>query len=254
MIHVFINADDFGLNPSVNSAIIESFNNNIINSTTLMSNMPSFEEAVELAHKAEITDRIGIHLNLDDGNLLTSNDLITNLFSSGNRNNSKDKRRRLFNLSNEAKKLIYKEFAAQIMRARESGINITHIDTHHHIHEIWSITKIVLDLLKEYNISSMRILNNLNRSTSFYKSGYRNFINNVIIRKNANFSDFFGNQFEAAEFLKMNPSAINRKKIEIMVHPDHNNTGLLIDKIKDREYSFDYPEALKKLISRQNGS
>ena len=42
-----INADDFGLSSSVNK-IVESFNNGLINSTTLMANMPGFEEAVEL--------------------------------------------------------------------------------------------------------------------------------------------------------------------------------------------------------------
>lgn len=252
MINIFVNADDFGLNPSVNSAIIESFKTNLINSTTMMSNMPSFEEAVELAFESQITDRIGIHLNLDDGYLLTSDNLITNMFSKGNQNRPGDKRRRLFNLSDELRISIYKEFKAQIDMLKESGINITHIDTHHHIHEIWPITKIVLALLKEYNIPSMRILNNLNRTTSFYKSGYRRLINNVIIRKDANFSDFFGNQLEAVEFLKMNRSIINRKKIEIMVHPDFNSNGLLIDKIRDNEYGFNYTEELKKLFSLQN--
>ena len=252
MIKIFINADDFGLNPLVNSAIIELFNRNLINSTTLMSNMPSFEEAVELAYKSHITKRIGIHLNLDEGYLLTSNNLITSLFGKENHNNSKDNRRRLFNISKDEKDLIYKEFAAQIERVKESGINITHIDTHHHIHEMWSITKIVLALLKEYNISSMRILNNLNRATGFYKSGYRIIVNKFIIIKNANFSDFFGNQFEAIDFLKMNRTIINSKKLEIMVHPDYNENGKIIDKIKHQEYSFEYPDELAKLISMQS--
>jgi chitin disaccharide deacetylase len=44
--NVKINADDFGLNSSVNKAIIEAFDNNYINSTTLMANMPGFDEAV----------------------------------------------------------------------------------------------------------------------------------------------------------------------------------------------------------------
>ena len=51
---IIINADDFGLNSSVNKAIVESFNNGLINSTTLMANMPGFEEAVEMAHKSKI--------------------------------------------------------------------------------------------------------------------------------------------------------------------------------------------------------
>ena len=68
---LIINADDFGLNTSVNHAIIESFEKGLINSTTLMANMPGFEEAIELAHKNNIIDKIGIHLCLTEGEPIT---------------------------------------------------------------------------------------------------------------------------------------------------------------------------------------
>lgn len=246
---IIINADDFGLKSSVNKAIVESFNNGLINSTTLMSNMNYFEEAVELAYKYNFTNRIGIHLNLDEGHLLTSDILSTNLFDRENHFKLRKNRRNLLFLSKDEKNLIYKEFAAQIERVKKQGINITHIDTHHHIHEIWPITKIIMILLKTYNIPSMRILNNLNRSTRVYKTVYRRMVNKFINTKSANFSDFFGNQLEAMTFLKMNRTDKNDKKLEIMVHPDYNDKGIIIDKIKGREYSFEYEEDLVKLIS-----
>ena len=54
MTTIYINADDFGLGTSVNKAIVECFNSGIINSTTLMANMPGFDEAIELLRLDEL--------------------------------------------------------------------------------------------------------------------------------------------------------------------------------------------------------
>jgi chitin disaccharide deacetylase len=246
---IIINADDFGLKPSINEAIVESFNNGLINSTTLMANMPSFDEAVELAHKHNIINKIGIHLTLSEGQPITRNMLIRDLYNDKHNSDIKKYKRKLFFLSKKEKEIIYNEFAAQIIKVRNTGIKITHIDTHHHIDEIWSITQIILTLLKTHNIPSMRILNNLNRSTKFYKSNYRRIINKLIKLNNANYSDFFGNQLEAIWQLEQDPMLFEAKRLEIMVHPDYNRSRIIIDRIKDRELNFDYPEILRRLIT-----
>lgn len=82
MFKLFINADDFGLNASVNKAIVESFNSGLINSTTVMANMPGFEEAVNLIHEYKLDRNIGVHLVLTDGLPLTEEIKSMNLFFS----------------------------------------------------------------------------------------------------------------------------------------------------------------------------
>jgi hypothetical protein len=67
-----------------------------------------------------------------------------------------------------------------------------------------------------------------------------------------NYTDFLGNQIEAVAQLMDDPSFFKNKKLEIMVHPDYNNAGLIIDKINKLEYGFDYPEQLTKFILAQN--
>jgi len=245
---IIINADDFGLKASVNKAILESFNNGLINSTTIMANMAGFDEAVELAHVNGIVDKTGIHLNLSDGYPVTSEIQRTNLFYPGDNTDQRKYKRRLFFLSKRGKEITYKEFAAQIEKVRKAGIPITHIDTHHHIDDVWSVTKIILALLKTYQIPSMRILNNLNRSTKFYKSGYRKIINKIIKFHGANFSDFFGDHIEAISFLRNKRSLCEDKKLEIMVHPDYNDKGILINRINNQEVVFDYPEDIKSIL------
>ena len=64
---IIVNADDFGMSAEANRAIVEAFENNVISSTTLMTNMPGFEEACELAHRRRLLGKIGLHLNLTSG-------------------------------------------------------------------------------------------------------------------------------------------------------------------------------------------
>lgn len=245
---IIINADDFGLNASVNKAIVESFHSGLINSTTMMANMAGFEEAVELAHNNNIVTRIGIHLTLTDGQPLTSDMLTSNLFYTRGESELKKYKSKLFFLTKENKAATYKEFAAQIEKVRKAGIPISHIDTHHHIDDVWSITKIILAVLKSYNIRSMRILNNLNHATKYYKTGYRKIVNGYIKSNRANFSDFLGNRKEAVSFLRESRSLGENKKLEMMVHPDYNGKGKLIDRIYDQEDIFDYPEDIKVIL------
>ena len=248
---LIVNADDYGLKSSVNKAIIMSFQKKLINSTTIMANMPGFDEAVELAHKHEISDKIGIHLNLSEGNPLNSNMLNTKLFNTASKSDHRVFIKSLFFLSGNDKKLIFEEFASQINKVRNSGIKISHIDTHHHIDEVWPITKIILSLLKEYNIPSMRILNNLNQSTRSYKLAYRRMINELIIFKKANFSDFLGNMEEAISKLRNNKTIGMGQCLEIMVHPDLNNESFIVDKTHEQEVLFDYPDDLKEILTSE---
>jgi hypothetical protein len=250
-VRIIVNADDFGLSSSVNNAIIRSFQKGLINSTTIMANMPGFDGAVELAHKNSILDKIGIHLNLSEGNPLNTNILNTKLFNNNSRSDHKKFIKSLFFLSGNDKKLIFEEFAAQIKKVRNAGIQINHIDTHHHIDEVLPITKIILSLLKEYDIPSMRILNNLNQSTRFYKSGYRSILNHHIRSKKANFSDFFGNREEAISRLRNDKPVRRGHCLEIMVHPDLNSESVIVDKTHEQEVLFEYPDDLKEILTSE---
>ena len=244
---VIINADDFGANSYINQAIIELLKKGIINSTSIMANMPGFDEAVNLAHQHNILNKIGVHLVLTEGNPLTEEIKSINFLFKGKNTFKNPLKHSLFFLNDNIKKLIYYEFAAQIKKIKDSGITITHLDTHHHVHEYFAITKILLELKKEYKIPFIRILNNLNKSTLFYKKIYRDIINYYIIRNKANFSDLFGDQLDVLLQLKTTPEFLNQNKtLEIMVHPDLNSEGLPIDKCGKNHYNFNFVNALGK--------
>lgn len=74
---VIINADDFGLTRSVNDAIFELAQKGTITSTTVMTNMPFAEEAVELLPNKNIS--IGLHVTLTQGKPVSDPERIVSL-------------------------------------------------------------------------------------------------------------------------------------------------------------------------------
>lgn len=236
--NIIINADDLGLSSSVNKAIIKSFDDNLITSATLMATMPGFEEAVELIHQKKIASKIGVHLNLTDGAPLTENARSLGFLFKGKSNFKKGFKANIFFMKKNKSEVIYNELSAQIERLRSNHILISHIDSHHHIHEWYSVIKIVFELSKKYNIPSIRILNNMEDETTNYKKIYRNFINKILHKKRLNFSDFFGSVADYKYTLEKKPSLLENKRVEIMVHPDYNAKGDLIDRVGKSEVDF----------------
>lgn len=238
---IVINADDFGHSASVNKAISESFAKGLINSTTIMANMPGFDEAIEYIYNYKLNARVGVHLVLSEGDPLTETIKLHGLFFKKSSFSSKERIKSLFLINKKIERLIYDEFSAQINKVKSNGVQITHLDSHHQIHDMFAIMKIMSELLKEHNIPSMRILNNLNRSFNRFKNAYRNMINIYLKRRGINFSDYLGDQDGFFEFYKNNPEFISKNKenkIEIMVHPSFNINGDLVNKIGDNEYDL----------------
>jgi predicted glycoside hydrolase/deacetylase ChbG (UPF0249 family) len=237
--NVIINADDFGASPSVNKAIVELFDNGLLTSATLMANMPGFDDAVALAHKHHITHKIGTHLVLTEGKPLTKEmELIPYLFHK--ESTSRDSLvKKLFLLNKTQKSLIFNEYNAQIEKLKKNGIPVNHLDTHLHMHDMWGVLQVIIELLKVHQIPYVRILNNLN-VTEYYKYTYRNLVNSYLKLKKVNYSDYFGSQEDFSLALQKNPAIFNKKTIEIMVHPDYNSQGKLIDLLPGREGGFDF--------------
>ena len=158
MKQLIVNADDFGLHPLINAGIIKGHQEGFITSTSLMPSAPCWQEAVRLA-KENPRLGIGVHLTLvgsvpsvlpkeqvsslldDDGLFLPDYVAFAKRYYSG-----------------AVKKAeLEAELRAQLERALNCGVNITHIDSHQHTHVLPGINSLVLKLSNEYNIIRVRI-------------------------------------------------------------------------------------------------
>ena len=63
MTKLTVNADDFGYSEGVNAGIISAHKNGIVTSTTIMSNMPAYEDGVKLLRENKYL-KCGVHLTL----------------------------------------------------------------------------------------------------------------------------------------------------------------------------------------------
>ncbi len=137
---MIINADDFGLLPEVNQGIIECFEAGSITSTTLMVNTQGAVDAVELAKKHPALG-VGLHFNLTQGKPISSPVDIPSLVDSSGYFHRRSKFEKKMILGKIRPRDLKKEFTAQLDRFHDLGLEMTHIDSHHHIHVFPSIFK-----------------------------------------------------------------------------------------------------------------
>lgn len=228
---IIVNADDFGKNEEVSLAIAEAFDEKLVTRTTLMVNMPYADKAVELARQKGFSGQIGIHLNLTEGCPLTEEIRSNRLFcdEEGYFNalfHSTSKHRLCMN--RKAISQIYIELKAQLEKYKEYGLELWHVDSHHHVHTDYPVYCALKRLSREYNFSSIRISRNLYSGGNIFMRFYKYIYNHAIKKLCRNTTDFFGSYQDYKTFV--NVKKLSKKSIvEIMVHPIYDENGILMD-------------------------
>lgn len=218
-LELIINADDFGLNSLCTEAIAQSFRKGLITDTTIVANGGAFDEAAKLA-TSDFNGKVGIHFNLTEGTPLTEDIKQLPLFCNDGAFHGKINR--LKPLSVRESKAVGEELTAQCTRLLEAGINITHADSHHHIHTGIFIAPVVMQVCKENHIGKIRIHRNLG-DISIVKKTIKGLYNFILKRKFTG-TDYMGGT-EDIDFTRKIEGCV-----EIMVHPDFDCIGNLIDK------------------------
>ena len=224
MSQIIINADDFGRMADINRAIVKAHEQGLINSISLMTNMPSTEEALELIRQYKLQDCVGVHLNLSHGSPLTPAMRKLPLLCDATGHFHARNRRILF-LSKEDRECIRRELEAQIQVYLKQGFHPTHLDSHHHYHYAWPICSILIELAQKYQIDRIRIFHNY-RSEHFpgLKRLYGFLFNTRLRNLNLQSSELY----TYLEDLLRKPYHGNAC-LEIMTHPALNEQGEVID-------------------------
>src|SRR5699024_7922272 len=143
---LIINADDFGYSTGINYGIIHAFQRGILSSTTMMANMPGFDEGVILA-KENPELGIGVHLTLTCGRPLRK-DVTTLTDESGNFHHLSFYEKK-FEINTDE---LYQEWKDQIEKVMQKGIEPTHLDSHHHVNSLPIISEVFKQLAREYKL------------------------------------------------------------------------------------------------------
>lgn len=163
MLNIIINADDCGKNKVINSRIREFIDAGKVTSTTIMANMDDLDGAIALYKNYQDKISFGVHLNLTEGHPILYSDILLQkgLYVESNdglKFNINPYRNRV--LPSKVLNEIEKELDAQISILKDSGVNISHIDSHHHIHTGFAFLGLLPKLSRKHGIYKVRRMRN----------------------------------------------------------------------------------------------
>ncbi len=145
------------MSEEVNEAVIRAYKEGVLTSTSLMVTGAAFEQAVKLA-KENPGLAVGIHLVTVVGKSVLSHSEIPALVDrEGNFSNNPTAAGLKYYFSPRARRELRKELAAQFEKFHSTGLPLSHIDGHLHLHVHPVIFKAALDLGAKYGARRMRV-------------------------------------------------------------------------------------------------
>jgi hopanoid biosynthesis associated protein HpnK len=145
---LIVNADDLGLTSGVNRGILQAFEDGIVTSASLLVTGSAAEEAVELARRNPGLD-VGLHLALVEEQAVLGREVLPSLVDETGRfpRTSGEFFRRAF-LGRINWNEVEREIAAQIAGFHETGVRLSHLDSHQHVHMFPPVFQIVRRLTR----------------------------------------------------------------------------------------------------------
>lgn len=153
---LIINADDFGLTESINSGIAKACETKALSSASLIAAGRAFNHARKLIARLPGLD-VGLHLALTSEKPVIKPEGIKSLVNKNGYLFPLPVFLLKYLLGRISKEEIELELEGQFVKAINSGIRITHVDGHNHIHILPCILKITIKLCKKFNIRYIRV-------------------------------------------------------------------------------------------------
>ena len=167
---VIINADDCGINKTIDAEIERFIQLGKITSTSVMANMDDLDGAKRLYDLYKDKISFGVHVNLTDGEPLTYSQALLD-FGYFKEEDSKVVLNGYpfinMRIPKRLQQDIVNECIAQINRVRDMGISISHIDSHHLMLSSFSMTTITPRVLHQSGVDKMRRARNYIDHKSF---------------------------------------------------------------------------------------
>lgn len=148
-VRLIVNADDFARSAGVNQGIHRAHQEGVVSTTTAMMNLDAADRQVLDLHRSNPALGIGVHLNLTFGKPLSSpKDLTSLVDEQGRFRNFRDLLDHPEEINPDDAEL---EWRHQIDRFLNCGIELDHLDSHHHS-AVFSkqLFELFLDLAEEF--------------------------------------------------------------------------------------------------------
>jgi hopanoid biosynthesis associated protein HpnK len=156
-IRLIVNADDFGRSESVNEAVATAYDRGILTSCSLMVAEEAAASAVEAARERPGL-AVGLHVVVVNGHAASARASIDRLVdAAGCFPNDPVRAGLYYTFDRVARSQLERELRAQFERFAETGLPLSHVDGHLHMHMHPFVFDRVVGLAKEFGSPRIRI-------------------------------------------------------------------------------------------------
>lgn len=222
MYKIIINADDFGINHIVTGEIMRLIEKNYISSTTIMANGLCLDKVKDFAvDHPDIS--FGVHFCLSEHSSITKSSVLNKYGLTDKNGNFIHKAIfKIKKIDSTLKLAIKEELIAQYRIIKELGIEVSHADSHHHVHTIPTLTSVFDDVFEQCSISKIRLnheFTTFRQKVHFFKM-YKKWRQNMYYKKKYLTTDNFYSYSSFCSIVKRIKD--NNQTIELMCHPGHD--------------------------------
>lgn len=154
---LLVNADDFGRHALINRAVAEGVERGILRSATLMPGGKAFDGAVETALTHPELG-VGVHFTLVNGfPVLPPEEIPSLVTEKGVFYDDYIHFVKRFLSGKVRMEEVRRELAAQAEKMTRTGLALTHVDSHQHMHVLPGIFSAVLDMAEAIHLDAVRI-------------------------------------------------------------------------------------------------
>ncbi|MCE5323197.1 hopanoid biosynthesis-associated protein HpnK [bacterium] len=154
---LIINADDFGASNGVNTAVAHVRREGLITSASIMVTGDAFDKAVIIA-KNDPQLAVGLHLALSNARSMLDRKYIPDIVDKcGRFGDNPAACACKYYFSRRAKAQIRSEVEAQFDAFAQTGLPLSHVDGHQHLHMHPAVLPTVIEMAKQYGAHGIRL-------------------------------------------------------------------------------------------------
>lgn len=222
---IIINCDDLGANARINNSILELMEQKRVTSATLMMNGRALEDAIDrIGNYPQCS--FGVHLNLTQFAPLSSHPGLQPLLNDkGEFAGVGLPNPRNIPLTSAIRDGVYAEWCAQIQRALDLGVPISHLDSHHHVHTRASLLGVLKRIQNKFGIRKIRLRRNVSGISRpmRWPRHLRNYAWNCAVRQYAGATTTDGFAAFSIFHERLQAGVSYPGTVELMCHPGRNS-------------------------------
>jgi chitin disaccharide deacetylase len=224
ILHLIIfNADDFGLDADTFAATRELLDGGFIKSATIMTGRPMTAAAIAYAKDHQHEMSFGLHFNIAEWKPFCQAPIPSLIGRDGQF--SKPVQQRLRALLGLLKaEDIAKEATSQLSFLRDHGLNISHVDSHGHLHKFPAVMNALRPVLQKFGIRRVR------RPQTHYDNprSYNQYLDRYCAKAfrgpEISTANFFNTRLYVEHWLSRFLENLPAGTTEIGIHPGRNET------------------------------